>query len=210
MTEAVLPSPSANRRPHPALWMGLAFVVLGVLAFVATRRKESPVPPTLATLPNVTLTDQNGKPYPLQNLQGSVSVVDFIFTSCPDVCPLLTRQMGKLQARAKELGIPVKLASISVDPENDKPAVLKDYATKHGADFGNWTFLTGDMNQIEKVAVDGFKVALDRNASNILDITHTEHFAVVDAKGGIRAYMRAPNNESIDGILTLVRQLETP
>lgn len=203
-------SPTQNKIPlskNPILWSAGFCILLAAAVVISLRPKEAALPPVLGSLPAFDLKDQDGKTISLNDFKKSVSLVNFIFTTCPDVCPLLTAQMAKIQARAKELEIPVKLASISVDPENDTPDVLKVYAAKYHADLSNWSFLTGPLADIEKVVLQGFRVGLDRSATDIFDITHTEHFIILDEQARIRAYRRAPNNVEIDKILNEVRTL---
>jgi len=95
-------------------------------------------------LPDFRLTDQDGRVVTAADLRGKVVAIDFIYTRCPlpDVCPRLSANFAVL---ARRFGDRVALLSVTVDPDYDTPAVLKDYARRWGADSATWRFLTGDV-----------------------------------------------------------------
>lgn len=113
--------------------------------------------PVLAQLPPFSLTERSGAPLSQADLAGKVWVADFIFTSCTAECPLMSAELQKLQA-AFASSPELRLVSFSVDPETDTPAVLRDYASKYGADAKKWLFATGDRDSLYKLAIDGFKL----------------------------------------------------
>ena len=92
--------------------------------------------------------------------RGKVWVAGFMFTTCPSVCPKISRAMLDLQQRYARNGVEVELVSFSVDPETDTPAVLKRYAENLGADQNHWRFVTGDRAAMEALVVGGFKTAM--------------------------------------------------
>ncbi|SPE26789.1 Electron transport protein SCO1/SenC [Candidatus Sulfopaludibacter sp. SbA6] len=97
------------------------------------------------------LTDQQGGEVRLDQLRGKVLAINFLYTRCPlpDVCPRLAANFATLQRRFQpELGKDLMLASVTVDPDYDTPAVLADYAKRWGADSRGWRFLTGDVGQL--------------------------------------------------------------
>jgi protein SCO1/2 len=127
-----------------------------------------------------------------------------MFTRCPTICPRITRRMRTLQERASERGVALRLLSISVDPDNDTPDVLRDYARRFGADTRNWAFLTGDFASIQKVAVDGFKLALEGRAdAGVADfgILHGSHLVLVDPELAIRGYYRTDEDAAMTALL---------
>jgi protein SCO1/2 len=103
-------------------------------------------------LPDVTLLDQHGNRVELDSLKGMPVLVDFVYTSCSQSCPLLT---DKMQAVAKllgpQLGTKVRIVSITIDPQHDGPPQLLQYATAHGANESGWLFLTGTEAQVQSV-----------------------------------------------------------
>jgi protein SCO1/2 len=173
----------------------LWYFLIGAITLTLMRpllRREPPPPPVVGQVPPFELVDQNGNSFSFSDLEGRVWVANFIFTSCPSICPLLTRGMAGLQQRYDTYGIDeIKLVSFSVDPENDTPEVLRDYAALHEADPGRWTFLTGEEAEIRELIVNGFKTAMSEpltNDAGLIDIMHSGKFVIVDTSGGIRGY----------------------
>jgi protein SCO1/2 len=151
----------------------------------------------------VAFVDQDKVPLKLSDLRGRVVLVNFIFTRCPGTCPLLSAQMAKVQRRIVGSGPAVKLLSITVDPDFDTSEVLKEYSEKYGAKRATWSFVRAPLKEIESVLVDGFKVATTNpnEVSNLMDLTHSENFVLVDQLGQIRAYRTLNNSEQIDSIM---------
>jgi protein SCO1 len=153
----------------------------------AARPVDAGHPPIAIALPPFTLTNQDAKSVTREDLRGKVTVVDFIFTKCPTICPELTRKMSALAKQAKDDDI--RFVSISVDPENDTPSVLRAYGERYGADFTRWSFLTGDQKAMEETVLGGFKVAYQKDAAG--SIAHAERFVLVDREATIRGYFDA-------------------
>src|SRR5688572_24347565 len=106
------------------------------LAFVIKEEKKVKVP-------DFSFTDQNQKTITNKDFEGKVYVVEFFFTTCPTICPIMTENMKKIQDEF--LGNPkVGIASFSIDPEKDSPQVLKEYAQEKGITKPQWHLLTGE------------------------------------------------------------------
>jgi len=155
-----------------------------------------------AHLPFVTYTDVNGETHnrqapdfgfvnqdstlvTLQDLKGKVYVVDFFFTSCPSICPIMTANMLKLQKRFSSFDDFAQL-SFTVDPERDTPAVLKEYAEQRMINTDKWHFLTGEKDSIYSVAYDYLSSAME-DPSAPGGFLHTEYFVLVDKEGNLRS-----------------------
>jgi protein SCO1/2 len=153
-------------------------------------RRLPPAPPVLSTLPPFVMTDQLGHAFGTRDLEGKVWVADFIFTSCPTACPLLTRKMADVAHRARHLGPDLHLVSFTVDPERDTPERLAAYATSYKADPHKWSFLTGRLADVERAVTEGFKIGIDRHktADDFWEIVHGEHLVLVDRHLRIRGY----------------------
>jgi protein SCO1/2 len=139
-------------------------------------------------LPDVTLVDQDGRPFKLASLTGSAVVVTFIYTRCPlpNFCPLMDRNFAAIQrAIASGRVHGVRLVSISFDPAYDTPAVLKAHAASVGADPAVWTFLTGDGATIEALGARLGLVVM-RDANDPASITHNLRTAVFDRQGKLK------------------------
>jgi protein SCO1 len=103
-------------------------------------------------LPAIALVDQHGHDLTLASLKGRPVLIDFIFTTCPGPCPLMTSRMAAVaKLLGPKLGNQVTFVSISIDPEHDRPAELEQYARARGADAPGWLFLTGTPAQIDRV-----------------------------------------------------------
>ncbi|MFB6802093.1 SCO family protein [Peribacillus butanolivorans] len=137
-------------------------------------------------LENFSYIDQEGEPFSKSDLKGKVWVTDFIFTSCEDVCLPMTSNMSKLQKMLKDEGISdVEFVSFSVDPEIDKPDVLKKFGDQFNVDYGNWHFLTGyGQEEIEQFALENFKT-LVKKPENEDQVIHQTSFFLVDQDGKI-------------------------
>jgi len=155
-----------------------------------------------------TFTDQDGRPFGLSNLKGKVWVADFIFTHCPDVCPMMTANMANLQRMAKKEGLNVEFVSFSVDPENDKPEVLKQYAQKFHGDLSNWHFLTGYSQQtIETFAKKNFKTTVNKPEHSDM-VMHGVYFYLIDRNGKILKYYQGSKDVPYEEILKHMKVLQ--
>jgi protein SCO1/2 len=131
--------------------------------------------------PSFVLTDQDGKRFDSRALRGKIVVVDFIYTTCPGVCPLFTANFAELQRRLKpEQKRSVFLVSITTDPEIDSPKVLRSYGKRYGADFNNWAFLTGTEAQLKEVW-KGFGIRVIRRARGL--VQHDSVITLIDRQG---------------------------
>src|SRR5262249_51620943 len=122
----------------------LAALLLLAAAAPSAREAGGGRLPVIGPAPSFVLTSQDGKPVALADLRGKVVAVAFMYTGCPDICPLLTDKMARVQDElGAAFGAKVAFVSITLDPEHDTPAVLKDYAKAWGAKLDAWLFLTG-------------------------------------------------------------------
>src|SRR6266446_6677357 len=140
-------SPQAGRGSHRRMAFVVALALLvfpaSVLAHEAGDHRQLPV---IGTAPPFTLTSQDGMPVAFADLRGKVVALAFIYTGCPDICPMLTQKMVDVQdALGAAFGAKVAFVSITLDPERDTPEVLQDYAQFWGAKPEGWSFLTGSL-----------------------------------------------------------------
>jgi protein SCO1 len=150
-----------------------------------------------AKLPSFTLIDQEGNPFNSDNkLRGKIVAINFIYTTCSDVCPLFTVEFARLQqALRPQAQLNSFLVSITTDPEIDSPKVLKAYARRFGADFQNWAFLTGDESGLKDVW-KRFGVQVIRKGRGL--VQHTNLTTLVDAHGARRINFLGPQWQSGD------------
>jgi protein SCO1/2 len=160
--------------------------------------------PDYSVVPDFHLTERNNQPVSRQDLDGKVWVADFIFTHCAGICPAMSGNMEKLQ---KRLPREILLVSFSVDPYNDTPEVLTEYAKRYDADPERWLFLTGDPKAIQELSVGGFKLALEQGGTEAEPITHSSRFVLVDQRGHIRGYYSTEEADALDKLVTDAKNL---
>jgi protein SCO1/2 len=190
--------------------LGLLLAVVawlpGVRAHEAAHEEEQRLP-TIGAAPDFALTSQDGLEVTLGSFRGKVVAVAFIYTWCPDVCPMLTDKMARVQdALGRDFGIKVAFVSITVDPERDTPAALKDYAAAFEANLAGWSFLTGEPAAVREVA-QRYGVAVREAADGQVD--HTLLTTLVDRQGTMRVqYLgyRFDEEEFRHDLLSLVNE----
>ncbi|NDE62280.1 MAG: SCO family protein [Cyclobacteriaceae bacterium] len=160
--------------------------------------EECPVADTTQHyIPEFAFTNQDGKTIGRADMQGKITIVDFFFTSCPSICPIMSKEMERVNDHFRD-DPQVQLMSISIDPEYDTPELLKEYAQKHHAITGKWHFLSGPKLDTYRLARCGFVLpTLDGNgiADNFV---HSDKFILVDDLGRIRGYYSGTSREEVD------------
>lgn len=139
----------------------------------------------IGSAPRFELTNQNGKIVTDQDYLGKVYVLEFFFSTCPTICPKMNQNMLKLQdefGKNENFGI----ASITINPENDTPEVLKEHAKHLGVTMDSWNMLTGDRNYIYDLSNKGFNLYAKENKNVSGGFEHSGLFALIDKEGNIR------------------------
>jgi len=199
-TQRRLGSPRPRGRLRFAVIAAIACGAV-VLTALALRRAAPPLP-VLGVVPAFALVASTDTPFTSADLTGQVWVADFIFTTCQGVCPRLSAQMARLRDVLARHGLNgVRLVSFSVDPHNDTPAALRDYAGRFHADPAHWVFVTGSREDLHALIRDGFHVAVVEPPDAGGVITHSEKFVLVDQQAQIRGYYSALDNEAFRQLL---------
>src|SRR5699024_138503 len=139
-----------------------------------------------AKAPAFEFIDQNGDTITNEDYAGKVYVVEFFYTSCPTICPIMNQNLLEVSEEFKgnkKFGI----ASFTIDPKHDTQATLKAYAKKHGITNPNWHLMTGKQSDIYSLARNGFKIIAQEKASAPGGIMHDGMFVLVDKDGYIRS-----------------------
>jgi protein SCO1/2 len=142
-----------------------------------------------ATTPNVTMPDfvlinQDNERFDSAKLRGKVVALNFIFTTCSDVCPVFTANLAQLQRTLnRRYREDIFFVSVTTDPEVDSPKVLKAYAQRYNADLKNWAFLTGSEAELKRVW-KSFGIRVIRKARGL--IQHDSLTTVIDQQGFTR------------------------
>ena len=145
------------------------------------------------------LTNQNGKEITQANYKDKIYVADFFFTTCQDICPVMTKNMYQLQEELKNDN-EILLLSHTVIPEIDTVEQLKEYAIENNVDDSKWNLLTGDKKQIYELARKSYLAVEDSNF-NEFDMIHTENFMLIDKEKQIRGFYDGTNSEEINQLL---------
>lgn len=139
----------------------------------------------IGPVPKFDLIDQNQLKITTESYKGKVYVVEFFFSTCPSICPIMNKNMVAIQNQF--FGNPnFGIASISINPENDIPTVLKKHANQIGVKSSNWHLLTGDKEYIFNIANKGFNLYAGENKNIVGGFEHSGLFALIDKKGNIR------------------------
>ncbi len=176
--------------------LGAAAVAFAVVVRVGLSRRDARLALTPdagvagLALPEFALTDQNGRTVTRADLLGRVTVVDFFFTHCPFVCPMMSHNMLGLQ---RELaGDGVRFLSVSVDPANDTTERMLEYAKGLGADLRVWTFARGDIDTVRAISETGLTLGVAEDPSRSVtlgdgrtmnNIAHSSKFVLIGPEG---------------------------
>ena len=146
------------------------------------------------------LINQNGKIITQKDYAGKIYIADFFFTTCPTICPIMTKNMAEIQDRIKD-DDEILLLSHSVTPEIDSVAQLKKYAIEKGVNDKKWNLLTGDKKQIYELARKSYLAVKNDGDGGPFDMIHTENFILVDKEKRIRGFYDGTKKEEIDRLL---------
>jgi protein SCO1/2 len=150
----------------------------------------------LFTVPEIKLTDQEGQPFSTAVLRGRPWIADFIFTSCGNICPIMSAKMAEIQNHTP---IPINLVSFTVDPEHDTPGVLRSYGQHLQADFLRWHFLTGTRAEMADAAYQ-MKISV-KAADASAPIMHSDKFLLVDGDGKVVGIYNGTNDQDVKRLM---------
>ncbi len=208
------PAPS-RRSPYrwPIRILAIAlFIVLIARFFTPGQVSPSSELRRFTIVPPFSLTERSGKIITNHDLAGKIWIADFVFTTCPGPCPLITASMARLQ-EAVAHDPHVQLVTFTVDPQNDTPPVLAAYADKFGADPNRWWFLTGPEKPLYDLIQNGFYQIVQDNRGPPLQegqftVTHSTKMVLVDADGNVRGFFDGVGTDGRADLLKGMRTLE--
>lgn len=155
--------------------------------------------------------DQEGDTITLADVRGKIYITDYFFTTCPSICPKMTKQLERVQERFKD-DSEILILSHTVHPENDSVKVMAKYAEKHGAIPKKWYFLTGEKRELYRLARQSYfvlkpaEVGEEGDAGS--DFIHTNNFVLIDQKGRIRGYYDGTDPVDVDKLMEDVVKLK--
>ena len=159
------------------------------------------------TVANFSLTNQNGKNITEKDYASKIYIADFFFTTCPTICPIMTKNMFDIQELIKN-DSEVLLLSHSVTPKIDSVAQLKKYALEKGVDDTKWNLVTGDKKQIYELARKSYLAVKDNGDGGPYDMIHTENFILVDKERRIRGFYDGTKKEEVDRLMADLKILQ--
>ncbi|MCX7570784.1 SCO family protein [Tumebacillus sp. DT12] len=172
----------------------------------------------IAQIEPFTLENINSQQVSLDDeLKGKARLVYFMYTNCPDACPITTGRMASMMQQLKNKGVnmdDVKFLSITVDPERDTADVMKKFAESYSADTKHWEFLRGNAEQTQKVmdqfGVSADEIMLEHSTHGGKDFAHNDRLFLLDANNNLRqSYLMGPDMEDatiLKGIETLLAE----
>ncbi len=212
MSDATVATPSARNDGKSRSWN--LFLLLFPLVIAAglfalrqfeVRRMADRVVDDYGPAPAFQLTNQDGRTFGSADLAGKVWIADFIYTTCPGPCPMVSSRMSEMQKPLRDTD--VHFVSISVDPTKDTPEVLRGYAKELKAQPGRWDFLTGAKEEIYHLSVTGFKLPASPDGGDRGDPVHSTRMILVDRRGEIRGYYEATGPDAITRLISDANRL---
>jgi protein SCO1/2 len=195
-------SPSSSATAWKVTLILIPFVTAGLLLWLRHIEVNALARRTVSfygSVPQFQLVNQGGQPFGSAQLTGKIWIADFIFTTCPGPCPMISTRMSELQKPLKKTD--VQLVSFTVDPDKDTPEVLRGYAEKLRAQPGRWNFLTGARATIYHLSRDGFKLAVSNDSEEAGIPVHSTRMVLVDRHGKIRGYYEATEADAVTKLL---------
>jgi len=168
------------------------------------------VPDTLYhAVPDFSFTNQFGENTTMEDFEGDIMVVDFFFTTCPTICPIMTKQMARLQWMLEDAAYDdVSFLSHTVNPNNDTPEILLAYGQEEGADFEKWTFVTGDQEEIFEQGFQGYLLSTQEDSGAPGGFLHSSMFVLVDRDRHIRGFYDGTSSKEVDDLVTDIKMLK--
>ncbi len=177
----------------------LIIAVAIVLYMRSVQQKNNKIP-VLYNVPAFSFTDRDAQPFTVENLKGHISIVDFIFTNCGGLCPMMASKMLPIHDKFKNVKN-FQIVSFSVDPDRDSTEALQQYAKRYNITDKVWRFIRTDKKQINALYEKGFKLGGD------LPFGHSGAFILVDQNAVIRGYYDSGDEESLAKLQRDVRAL---
>lgn len=179
--------------PQGVIWglvAALGLVILGMIVTTQAIKSRSDLP-RYGKVTAFNFAKADGGSFSDRDLKGKISVVDFIYTGCGDLCPMMTQRMTELYRLYAGSQV-VQFVSITVDPEHDTPEVLSAYAKETGVTDSRWVFLTGPQAEVANLSEHGFLLS-----AQDLPEGHSKQFILLDRQGWIRGYYDGTGNMAV-------------
>ena len=197
-------------------WLLLGGAIIALLAVRNLERLRPEPLPTLGLVPHFQLTDQDGNELAEADLEGKVWIASFVYTSCPGPCPLMLQRARRLEREIDDDRL--YWVAFSVDPANDSPARLREYARDRGLPPSSWRLATGPASEITELVRAGFSLVLAEAGDLEPEhtglelglhgpILHSTHLVLVDPDLTIRGYYDSTEPEALVALAHDARRL---
>ncbi|MCB0714882.1 MAG: SCO family protein [Chitinophagaceae bacterium] len=153
------------------------------------------------------LTNQEGITKTTADWNNKIVITDFFFTHCPTVCPKMTKSLQKVQTAFKD-DAGILIQSISIDPERDSVAQLKNYIKRFDINTNNWQFLTGPKKDIYKMARNSFQIVATDGDGGPQDFIHSEKLILIDTEKRIRGYYNGTDAAEVQQLIRDIKKLK--
>lgn len=141
------------------------------------------------------------------DMKGKVWIADFFFTTCPTICPGMTRNLKSLNLATQDLKGHIQFMSISINPDHDQPSVLKRYREHYGITTSNWEFFTGQEEETHRLGIENFQIFAGRDDEAEGGYAHSGAFTLVDKEGYVRGVYLGTDPEQVKLLEKDVRKL---
>ena len=157
------------------------------------------------TVPSFEYTNQLGNTFSSEDHNDKIWIVDYFFTSCPTICPIMTKNLQEVHERIRN-DKDVMILSFTVDPKRDQPPRLLNYAEKHRANHDTWQFLTGDKTSLYRHGRTGFLLSSGDGGGDD-GFIHSENIVVVDQDQRIRGFFNGTDSKAPKQIMAAINKL---
>lgn len=160
------------------------------------------------TVPDFRYINQDSVWVQKSDFKGKLLIVDFIYTHCPDICPPMTSNMNRLNKATADIADHLMFLSFSIDPKRDTPSRFQEYKKQMGVTATNWNFLTGDEEETRDLAMEFFKVGVEKGTGDDeAEFIHGDHVVLVDAEGYVRGLYSGTQMDQVDELQSDIRKL---
>ncbi|MFM1913706.1 MAG: hypothetical protein RIR51_1549 [Bacteroidota bacterium] len=187
----------------------ISSILLSGLFFACQETEKLPVlGPPGHTIPDFELINQDSLAFGTKNLEGKIFVVDFFFTTCPTICPIMKTQLLRVYKKYHD-DDNLRLVSISIDPDFDQPAVLKDFTKKLNIDTNFWTFLTGDQEYIFNLGEKNFLVTTQKDDKELGGYLHSGALILIDTNRQIRGIYDGTKEDEVNELIRDIKRVKS-
>lgn len=141
------------------------------------------------------------------DMKGKIWIADFFFTTCPTICPTMTKNLKYLNSQTRDIADELQFISFTINPLRDTPSQLRKYRSYYGATAGNWQFLTGDEQETHQLGIENFQVFAGRDDESEGGYAHSGAFTLIDREGYVRGVYLGTDKEQVKQLEKDIRKL---